>query len=222
MPAGAKLADVVKALNGAGRHAAGPAGHPAGHEGRRRAAGRAGGDLMSPSSRTAPGADPTWPPQPAALKASAAATPKGAIKEVAKQFEALFMQELMKRMRAATMSSGLLDNEATKLGTEHARHAVRRPDDRAARVGCPTPSRASSSARCSRAVQRAGAADGRRQAVRHRRRCPSLASKNVPQHAARFLLQHDAPPRRCRRRPASRPPSCWRRPRTRPAGAAPP
>jgi peptidoglycan hydrolase FlgJ len=52
------------------------------------------------------------------LRSSAAKDPKLAIKEVAKQFESLFMQELMKSMRQATMSSGMLDNEGTKLGTE--------------------------------------------------------------------------------------------------------
>ena len=53
-----------------------------------------------------------------ALKASATKDPKAAIRETAKQFEALFMQQLMKSMRDATMSSGMLDNEATKMGTE--------------------------------------------------------------------------------------------------------
>ena len=53
-----------------------------------------------------------------ALRASAARDPKGAIKEAAKQFEALFMQELMKSMRAATLSSGMLDNAGTQMGTE--------------------------------------------------------------------------------------------------------
>ena len=53
-----------------------------------------------------------------ALRASAARDPKSAIKEAAKQFEALFMHELMKSMRQATQSSGLLDNSTTKLGTE--------------------------------------------------------------------------------------------------------
>jgi flagellar protein FlgJ len=52
------------------------------------------------------------------LKSVAARDPRAATKEVARQFEALFMQELMKSMRAATMQSGLLDNEGTKLGTE--------------------------------------------------------------------------------------------------------
>lgn len=53
-----------------------------------------------------------------ALRSSAAKDPKAAVKEAAKQFEALFMQQLMKSMRDATMSSGMLDNEGSKLGTE--------------------------------------------------------------------------------------------------------
>ncbi len=53
-----------------------------------------------------------------ALKFSAGKDPKAAVKEAAKQFEALFMQQLMKSMRDATMSSGMLDNEGSKLGTE--------------------------------------------------------------------------------------------------------
>lgn len=54
----------------------------------------------------------------AALRTRAGTDPKSAVREVAKQFEALFMQELMKSMRAATLSSGLLDNEGSKLGTD--------------------------------------------------------------------------------------------------------
>jgi peptidoglycan hydrolase FlgJ len=56
--------------------------------------------------------------QLASLRSAAAQDPQRAVKEAAKQFEALFMQELMKSMRQATMSSGMLDNEGTKLGTE--------------------------------------------------------------------------------------------------------
>jgi flagellar protein FlgJ len=52
------------------------------------------------------------------LRGRAASDPKGAAKEVARQFESLFMQEMLKSMRQATQSSGLLDNEGTKLGTE--------------------------------------------------------------------------------------------------------
>lgn len=51
------------------------------------------------------------------LRAAAKSDPKGAIREVAKQFEALFMQELMKSMRAATQGSGMLDNHGTEMAT---------------------------------------------------------------------------------------------------------
>ena len=45
--------------------------------------------------------------------------PKGAAREAARQFEALFMNELVKSMRAATPSSGLFeDNAGTQLSTE--------------------------------------------------------------------------------------------------------
>ena len=54
----------------------------------------------------------------AELRSAAARDPKAAIRETAKQFEALFMQQLMKSMREATLSSGMLDNEGTKLGNE--------------------------------------------------------------------------------------------------------
>ena len=53
-----------------------------------------------------------------ALRSRAAADPKASIKDAAKQFEALFMQEVMKSMRQATMASGMLDNAGTQLGTE--------------------------------------------------------------------------------------------------------
>jgi flagellar protein FlgJ len=55
-----------------------------------------------------------------ALRLRASTDPKAAIKEAARQFESLFMQELMKSMRAAqeTMSSGMLDNAGSKMGTE--------------------------------------------------------------------------------------------------------
>lgn len=60
----------------------------------------------------------TDPQSIAALRASAGRDPKAAIKEAAKQFEALFMQQLMKSMREATMSSGMLENSGTQMGTE--------------------------------------------------------------------------------------------------------
>ena len=54
----------------------------------------------------------------AELRSAAARDPKAAIRETAKQFEALFMQQIMKSMREATASSGMLENEGTKLGNE--------------------------------------------------------------------------------------------------------
>jgi flagellar protein FlgJ len=53
-----------------------------------------------------------------ALKLQAGQKDPAAIKAAAKQFESLFMQELMKSMRQATMKSGMNDSEGEKLGTE--------------------------------------------------------------------------------------------------------
>jgi len=52
------------------------------------------------------------------LKAQAGKDQKGAVKEAAKQFEALFMRELLKSMREATMKSGLVDSETGELGAD--------------------------------------------------------------------------------------------------------
>lgn len=52
------------------------------------------------------------------LQARAAADPKAAVREAAKQFESLFMNELVKSMRASTLASGLTDNEGSRMGTE--------------------------------------------------------------------------------------------------------
>lgn len=54
----------------------------------------------------------------AGLRNSASTDPKAAVKEAAKQFEGIFMQQLMKSMRDASVSSGMLDNAGTKMGTE--------------------------------------------------------------------------------------------------------
>jgi peptidoglycan hydrolase FlgJ len=52
------------------------------------------------------------------LKAAAANATPETIKETAKQFESLFMRELVKSMREATMKSGMLDNPGSDLGTD--------------------------------------------------------------------------------------------------------
>ena len=54
----------------------------------------------------------------AALKYDAARNDPAAIREAAKQFESLFMRELLKSMREATMKSGLLDSSGGDLGTD--------------------------------------------------------------------------------------------------------
>lgn len=53
-----------------------------------------------------------------ALKVQARDKSPAAIKETARQFESLFMRELIKSMREATMKSGLLDNPGSDLGTD--------------------------------------------------------------------------------------------------------
>ena len=53
-----------------------------------------------------------------ALKMEAGKNSPAAIKEAAKQFESLFMRELLKSMREATMKSGMLDSAGGDLGTD--------------------------------------------------------------------------------------------------------
>ena len=57
-------------------------------------------------------------PSASALRARAASDPKSAIRAAAKQFEAMFMQQLMKSMRESSMATGMLDNAGTQMGTE--------------------------------------------------------------------------------------------------------
>ncbi|MBL0943250.1 MAG: flagellar assembly peptidoglycan hydrolase FlgJ [Hydrogenophaga sp.] len=56
---------------------------------------------------------------PTSLNAlKAAGNDKAALKEAAKQFEALFMRELLKSMREATAKSGLMDSQGENMGTD--------------------------------------------------------------------------------------------------------
>ncbi len=52
------------------------------------------------------------------LKLEAGQNSPDAAKEAAKQFESLFMRELIKSMREATMKSGLLDSAQGDLGSD--------------------------------------------------------------------------------------------------------
>ena len=51
------------------------------------------------------------------LKSAAGRDPKQAIHETAKQLEGIFMQELMKTMRASTMKSGMFKDATAEMGT---------------------------------------------------------------------------------------------------------
>ena len=51
------------------------------------------------------------------LKGATGTNPRAAVRETAKQLESLFMNELMKSMRASTMSTGMLDNSGSEMAT---------------------------------------------------------------------------------------------------------
>jgi len=53
-----------------------------------------------------------------ALRRAASADPAKAVRQVATQFEALFLQSVLKSMRDATPKSGLLDSDEQQLGQE--------------------------------------------------------------------------------------------------------
>ena len=73
---------------------------------------------LSSSGSDAHALDALRDPTLSALKAKASTDPKAAITAAAKQFEALFMQQLMQSMRESSMSSGMLDNAGSQMGTE--------------------------------------------------------------------------------------------------------
>lgn len=52
------------------------------------------------------------------LKLAAGSSDPKAVREAARQFESLFMRELIKSMREATMKSGLMDSDGEKLGAD--------------------------------------------------------------------------------------------------------
>jgi flagellar protein FlgJ len=135
------------------------------------------------------------------LKATAARDPKAAIKETAKQFESLFMQELMKSMRSSTMASGMLDSPATDMGTEmldtqyaskltgmrggladaiakHLERQLGQMDSTAKSSSVATPGIGSRAATASSASSTAP--------------LPALAQKNVPAKVQQFIIQHDS------------------------------
>ena len=122
------------------------------------------------------------------LKASAARDPKSSIKETARQFESLFMQEVMKSMRASTLASGMLENSATQMGTEMLdtqfagkmtglpgglSDAITRQLQR--QMGLPTDPAKAAAASTATSTQP----------------LPALAKKNIAPHVQSFIQQHD-------------------------------
>lgn len=125
------------------------------------------------------------------LKAQAARDPKGAVRETAKQFETLFMQEVMKSMRASTLASGMLDNNATQLGTEML-------DTQFAGKMSGLPGGLSDAIQKQLQRQMGGAPDLSPESVSKASRTtlaqalPALATKGIPNHVQSFIQQHDA------------------------------
>jgi flagellar protein FlgJ len=124
------------------------------------------------------------------LKAQASRDPKGAVREAARQFETLFMQEVMKSMRASTLSSGMLDNSATQLGTEML-------DTQFAGKLAGLPGGLSDAIQ--RQLQRQmGVQDLSPESVKKASQTtlaqalPALATKGIPSHVQGFIQQHDA------------------------------
>jgi peptidoglycan hydrolase FlgJ len=119
-----------------------------------------------------------------ALRAAAARDPKSSIRETAKQFESLFMQEVMKSMRASTMASGMLENSATQLGTEML-------DTQFAGKMTGLPGGLSDA--ITRQLQRQmGVATDKAEAAKTVQPLPALAKKNVAPHVQSFIQKHDS------------------------------
>lgn len=124
------------------------------------------------------------------LKAQASRDPKASIRETARQFETLFMQEVMKSMRASTLASGMLDNNATQLGTEML-------DQQFAGKMSGLPGGLSEAIQKQLARQM-GNQDLSPEAVKRASQTtlaqalPALATKGIPNHVQSFIQQHDA------------------------------
>lgn len=125
-----------------------------------------------------------------ALKGQASRDPKASIRETARQFEALFMQEVMKSMRASTLASGMLDNSATQMGSEMLdtqfagkmaglpgglSEAIQKQLSRQMGLQDLTPEKVHKASQTTLA-----------QAL------PALATKGIPNHVQGFIQQHDA------------------------------
>jgi len=148
------------------------------------------------------------------LRAAAGRDAKSSIRETAKQFESLFMQQVMKSMRANTLATGMSDNSATQLGTElldsqYASKMAGLPgglSDAIARqlqrqMGGSSSSAAADPSVVTRAsgirhyssVNALSSDNGAAGTVAATPTAlPTLAVKNVPSHVQTFIQKHDA------------------------------
>jgi len=118
-----------------------------------------------------------------ALRSAAARDPKSSIRETAKQFESLFMQEVMKSMRSNTMATGMLENSATQMGSEML-------DTQFAGKMTGLPGGLSDA--IARQLQRQmGVSDGKAEPLKTLQPLPTLDKKNVAPHVASFIQKHD-------------------------------
>ena len=117
------------------------------------------------------------------MRAAASRDPKSSIRETARQFESLFMQEVMKSMRSNTMATGLLENSATQMGSEML-------DTQFAGKMTGLPGGLSDA--IARQLQRQmGVTDGKAEPLKTVQPLPTLAKKNVAPHVASFIQKHD-------------------------------
>ena len=119
------------------------------------------------------------------LRAAAARDPKSSIKEAAKQFESLFMNEVMKSMRASTLASGMLENSATQMGTEML-------DTQFAGKLTGLPGGLSDAITRQLQRQMGVATEAVGAAAKAVQPLPTLATKNIAPHVQSFIQKHDA------------------------------
>ncbi|MEL4178619.1 flagellar assembly peptidoglycan hydrolase FlgJ [Roseateles sp. PN1] len=117
-----------------------------------------------------------------ALRSAAARDPKNSIRETAKQFESLFMQEVMKSMRASTMATGMLDNPGTQMGTEML-------DTQFAGKLTGLPGGLSDA--IARQLQRQMGVSDKAEAAKTLQPLPAMAKKGIAPHVQSFIQQHD-------------------------------
>jgi len=119
------------------------------------------------------------------LRAAAARDPKGQIQQTARQFEALFMQEVVKSMRQ-TLPGGSLDNAGSQLGTEMLDQQYA-----AKLTGLPGGLSEAIARQLERTAGLNGSASTSGKATAQGvQQLPTLTKKSVPEHVQSFIQSH--------------------------------